>query len=170
MGGKNYSAEELENYYLGLIEKYNILSIEDPFAEEEFDSFAGFNADLSKPNFRNLQNSNERLVITDDLTTTNPKRLKTAIDKKSGNAILVKLNQIGTVTETLEVSRIASENNWKTVVSHRSGETLDNFIADLAVGINAWGIKSGAPAKPERLAKYDRLQEIYDNLPKLRLK
>ena len=166
VGGKNYSAEELENYYLGLIEKYNILSIEDPFAEEEFGSFANFTADLSKPNFQNSQNLNERLVITDDLTTTNPKRLKTAIDKKSGNAILVKLNQIGTVTETLEVARIASENNWKAVVSHRSGETLDNFIADLAVGINAWGIKSGAPAKPERLAKYDRLQEIYDNLTK----
>ncbi|MCL5004353.1 MAG: phosphopyruvate hydratase, partial [Patescibacteria group bacterium] len=90
-----------------------------------------------------------------------PKRLKIAVEKKSGNAILIKLNQIGTLTETLKVVKMAYENNWRAVVSHRSGETLDDFIADLAVGINAWGIKAGAPAKPERLAKYKRLLEIY---------
>jgi enolase len=100
------------------------------------------------------------LVIADDLTTTNPERLKIAIEKKSGNAILIKLNQIGTLTETLDVVRLAYENNWQAVVSHRSGETMDDFIADLAVGIGAWGLKSGAPYPPERMVKYEKILKI----------
>ncbi len=155
IGEKKYSAEELKEYYLKLIETYNILSIEDPFYEEDFSSFASLTADLL-----NLQYSEKKLIITDDLTTTNPERLKTAVDKKSGNAILIKPNQIGTLTETLKVVELAYQNNWQTVVSHRSGETMDDFIADLAVGIGAWGIKAGAPAKPERLAKYERILKI----------
>ena len=102
-------------------------------------------------------------MITDDLTVTNKERLKKSIETKSGNTILIKLTQIGTVSETLEVAALAYENNWKTIVSHRSGETLDDFIADLAVGIGAWGIKAGAPAKPERMAKYNRLLEIWQS-------
>lgn len=154
---KKYSAEELKEYYLKLIETYNIFSIEDSFNEEDFDNFADLLKLLSD---RIAKNNKEYLIITDDLTTTNPERLKTAIDKKSGNAILIKLNQIGTLTETLKVVQIAYKNNWQAIVSHRSGETMDDFIADLAVGISAWGIKAGAPAKPEHLAKYDRLLKI----------
>lgn len=159
--GKRYSACELKDYYLKLIDAYNILSIEDPFYEESFEDFAELLAALDKK---------DNLVITDDLTTTNSERLKTAINKKSGNAILIKLNQIGSLTETLKVIKLAyesptqncvgDENNWQAVVSHRSGETMDDFIADLAVGIGAWGLKAGAPAKPERLIKYERLMKI----------
>ncbi len=155
--GKKYSAEELKDYYLKLINAYNIISIEDPFYEEDFNEFAKLTQNLT-------QNKRETLVITDDLTTTNPERLKTAIEKKSGNAILIKLNQIGTLTETLSVVKMAYENDWQVVVSHRSGETMDDFIADLSVAINAWGIKAGAPAKPERLAKYNRILEIKNKL------
>lgn len=155
ISGKKYLPEELKDFYLRLIESYNILSIEDPFCEESFEDFAKLTQNLT-------QNRRETLIITDDLTTTNPDRLKTAIDKKSGNAILIKLNQIGTLTETLNVVKLAYENNWQVVVSHRSGETMDDFIADLAVGINAWGIKAGAPAKPERMAKYQRLLKIFN--------
>jgi len=153
INGRSYSTEELKNYYLKLIETYNILSIEDPFYEEDFDDFAKLTQNLT-------QNRREILVIADDLTTTNPERLKTAINKKSGNAVLIKPNQIGTLTETLNVVKLAYENNWQTVVSHRSGETMDDFIADLAVAVNAWGIKAGAPAAPERLVKYERILKI----------
>jgi len=155
VNGQKYSATELKKYYKGLIEKYDILSIEDPFAEESFEYFSELYKELK-------ESQKDTFVIADDLTTTNPKRLKIAIDGESGNVILIKPNQIGTLTETLEVVKMAYENNWKAVVSHRSGETMDDFIADLAVGINAYGIKSGAPAKPERLIKYDRLLEIYN--------
>lgn len=183
--GKRYSAEELKNFYLKLIETYDILSVEDPFHEEDFDSFASLATELcacppktssffcevgrgTDPEATQRSSDatgygtdrHEKLVITDDLTTTNPERLKTAVEKKAGNAILIKPNQIGTLTETLGVVNFAYQNKWQTVASHRSGETMDDFIADLAVGIGAWGIKAGAPAAPERMAKYERLMEI----------
>ncbi len=151
IAGEKYSAEELKELYLKLIETYNILSIEDPFNEESFNDFTALSHRIAAENF---------LIIADDLTATNPERLRIAIEKKSGNAILIKPNQIGTLTETLKVVELAYQNNWQTVVSHRSGETMDDFIADLAVGIGAWGIKAGAPAKPERLAKYERILKI----------
>ncbi len=157
VGGKKYSTEELKDLYLRLIETYNILSIEDPFYEESFDDFSELSRDLGVLPCVEVP---ECLVIADDLTTTNSERLKTAINKKSGNTILIKPNQIGTLTETLKVVKLAYENNWQAIVSHRSGETMDNFIADLAVGVGAWGIKAGAPAKPERLIKYERILEI----------
>ncbi len=150
---KRCSVEELKNLYLKLIEAYNILSIEDPFYEEDFESFAKLTQNIT-------QNRCQTLIITDDLTTTNPERLRTAINKKAGNAILIKPNQIGTLTETLKVVQLAYQNNWQAIVSHRSGETIDDFIADLTVGIGAWGIKAGAPAKPERITKYERILEI----------
>ena len=153
--GKECSTDELKDLYLRLIDAYRILSIEDPFYEEDFDSFAKLTHNLT-------QNRRETLIITDDLTTTNPERLKTAIAQKSGNAILIKPNQIGTLTETLKVVKMAYENNWQAIISHRSGETMDDFIADLAVGIGAWGIKAGAPAAPERLAKYERMLKILE--------
>lgn len=151
IGGKNYSAEELKIFYLKLIESYKILSIEDPFYEEAFDDFSILSHVIVPENVK---------VITDDLTTTNPERLQTAVDKKAGNTILIKPNQIGTLTETLKVVKMAYEANWQVVISHRSGETMDDFIADLAVAINAWGLKAGAPAAPERMVKYERIIKI----------
>lgn len=158
--GKKYSARELKNYYLDLIERYNILSIEDPFFEEAFNDFSSLASSLHCIVGSQFNVSNGKLVITDDLTTTNLRRLKNAVDKKSGNAILIKLNQIGSLIETLEVVKFAYQNGWQAIVSHRSGETLDDFIADLAIGVGAWGLKAGAPAKPERLAKYERVLRI----------
>lgn len=160
IGNKKYNAEELKEYYLKLIETYNILSIEDPFFEESFDEFNNLTIALHCASDRTPDVISERLVIADDLTTTNPKRLKIAVEKKSGNAILIKPNQIGTLTETLKVIKMAYENDWRAIISHRSGETLDDFIADLAVGVGAWGLKAGAPEKPERLAKYERILNI----------
>lgn len=156
IGGKLLSSSQLADYYKDLINRYEIISIEDPFFEDSFDDFSNF---LSL--FKDASNF---LVIADDLTVTNKERLTTAITKKSANAILIKLTQIGTVSEALEVVAFAYKNNWKAVVSHRSGETLDDFIADFAVGIGAWGIKAGAPAKPERMAKYYRLLEIWQEI------
>lgn len=148
---KNYSAEELKDFYLRIIKNYNIITLEDPFYEESFNDFT----ELTK-------NTPETLIITDDLTTTNPQRLQTAIDKKAGNAIIIKPDQIGTLTETLKVVQLAYQNNWQAIVSHRSRETMDDFIADLAVGINAWGLKAGAPAAPERMVKYERILKILE--------
>jgi len=141
---------ELEILYYNLAHRYELVSLEDPYHEEAFEDFALLHKELP-----------ELLVITDDLTTTNPLRLKKAIDKKSGNAILIKLNQIGTLSETLSVVELAYKSDWRAIVSHRSGETMDSFIADLAYAIGAWGLKSGAPGKPERMAKYNRLLDIW---------
>ena len=160
LDGKNYSAEELKSFYLKLIYAYKILSIEDPFYEESFDMFASLTSQINADG-KQINADKQILIITDDLTTTNPQRLQTAIDKKSGNAIIIKPDQIGTLTETLKVVRLAYQNNWQAIVSHRSGETMDDFIADLAIGIAAWGIKAGAPAAPERMTKYERLLKIY---------
>ena len=160
INGKNYSAEELKALYLKLIYAYKILSIEDPFYEESFDMFASLTSQINADG-KQINADKQILIITDDLTTTNPQGLQTAIDKKAGNAILIKPNQIGTLTETLNVVKLAYQNNWQAIVSHRSGETIDDFIADLAIGIAAWGIKAGAPAAPERMTKYERLLKIY---------
>ena len=151
--GKEYSAEELKKYYLELIDRYQLISLEDPFEEEDFDSFTKLR-----------EEAKDILIITDDLTTTNPERLKITIEKKAGNTILIKPNQIGTLTETLNVVRIAYENGWQAVVSHRSGETMDSFISDLAVGVGSWGLKAGAPGAPERLVKYERILEIREKI------
>ncbi|MCX6702321.1 MAG: phosphopyruvate hydratase [Candidatus Wolfebacteria bacterium] len=162
---KEYSADELREYYLKLAKKYKFISLEDPFDEESFDDFAAFTARINADNISINQqyqheSASEVLIIADDLTTTNPERLKTAIEKKAGNAILVKPNQVGTLSETIGVCRMAADAGWKTVVSHRSGETEDDFIADLAYGVGAWGMKAGAPATQYRLAKYERLLKI----------
>ncbi len=153
--GKKYFADELKEFYIRLISNYEILSIEDPFYEEDFSSFTSLTAAL-------VGLKKHQLAITDDLTTTNPERLQRAIKEKAGNAILIKPNQIGTLTETLEVIEMAYKNNWRCIVSHRSGETNDDFIADLSVAIGAWGLKAGPPniSKKERMAKYERIIEI----------
>ena len=146
--GKKYSPDELLSFYDLLINSFPIISIEDPFFEEDFSSFA------------KLLSQKKIGVVGDDLTVTNSARLKEAIAKNSIDAIIIKLNQIGTLTETLEAMELARENNINCIVSHRSGETTDDFIADLAYAFGCYGIKSGAPHGGERVAKYNRLLKI----------
>lgn len=148
--------------YIGLINDYPIMSLEDPFGEEDWQEWAEFYSEMNKQNA-----SNKKLILVgDDLFVTNPERLKKGIELKAANAILVKLNQIGTLTETMKVVEIARQAGYVIIVSHRSGETLDDYIADFAVGIGAQFIKTGAPndTHPERMAKYRRLLKIEEQL------
>ncbi len=153
--GKKISADQLLKMYLSLIKKFPIISIEDPFAEEDFESFAKLMAGQSSAK-----------IIGDDLTVTNSDRLATAIRMKSINGIIIKPNQIGTLTETMDVMRMAEFNKISCIVSHRSGETSDDFIADLAYAFGAFGLKAGAPNRGERVAKYNRLWEITNKVIK----
>lgn len=147
--GKSIGKDELLEMYKKLGASFDFLSIEDPFFEEDFDSFS------------RLQAAHKKIkIIGDDLTVTNPDRLKTAIAQKSIAGIIIKPNQIGTLTETLEVMDLARKNNIDCIVSHRSGETSDDFIADLAYAFGTFGLKAGAPNRGERVAKYNRLWEI----------
>ena len=148
--GKRLSAGELLDYYAGLLGKYPLESIEDPFQEEDFSSFAEFTGKFGG----NVQ------VVADDLTVSNPERLKECIERNAANALLLKINQVGTVTEAMEAKGMAEKAGMRVVVSHRSGETEDPFIADFAVGTEAGQIKAGAPARGERTAKYNRLLAI----------
>ena len=145
---------ELIDFYKDLTARYLLLILEDPLGEEEWQAWA----ELTK--FMGTQ----LLIVSDDLTATNKKRLEKAIQARAANAILTKPNQIGTITETLEVVKTAQDAKWKVVMSHRSGETNDDFIADLAVAVGADYVKFGAPARGERVAKYNRLLEIYNSL------
>lgn len=148
--GKSYTHADLINIYLELIRKYGLRSIEDPFSEDDAGCFAGF-----------LSLAPEgTLVVGDDLTVTNPRFLKDMIVAHAGNALIVKPNQIGTLSEVYDTVRLAHSAGWKTIVSHRSGETEDSFIADLAVGIGAYGLKAGAPSQHVRAVKYERLIAI----------
>lgn len=149
---KLITKEELLDMYINLIKEYPIISIEDPFEENDFESFNK----LTKQT--NIQ------IVGDDLFTTNKKRLEIGIENKAGNAILIKANQIGTITETLETIKLAKENNFKTIISHRSGETLDTFISDLAVGLSLGQIKTGSITRGERIAKYNRLLLIEEQI------
>ncbi len=146
--GKNFSSDELISYFEDLVRKYPIISLEDPLHDDDFKGFS------------EIRRRTGIQIVGDDLFVTNPKRLEKGIEQNSGNAILIKLNQIGTLSETLETIRIAKNNGYKTIISHRSGETADPFIADLAVGVNAGQIKTGAPARSERVSKYNRLLGI----------
>lgn len=141
------SANELVGYYSELCEKYPIVSIEDGLAEDDFEGWRA----LTKAMGSKIQ------LVGDDLFVTNTERLKIGIEKRVGNAVLVKPNQIGTLTETLNLIRMADKNGYKTVISHRSGESEDSFIADIAVAVNSGQIKTGAPTRSERVAKYNRL-------------
>jgi enolase len=153
----NFSGEELMNFYLKLSKKYPIEGIEDPFAQDDFESWQYLKS--------KIKNQKSKIwIIGDDLTVTNPKRIKLAKEKGLCNAIIVKINQIGTVTEAIEAVKLAKSFGWKIMVSHRSGETTDDFISDFAVGICADFIKSGAPARGERVAKYNRLLKIEEEL------
>jgi enolase len=149
-----FSGEELLNYYETLIKQYPIIGIEDPFAEDDWQSFQEITKKLG----------DKIIIIGDDLLVTNPEIIKEAEEKKACNNSLLKINQIGTISETIEAANLAKSFGWTRMVSHRSGETTDDFIADLAVGIGAEFIKAGAPARGERLAKYNRLLKIEEEI------
>lgn len=147
--------EELTEYYVSLAKEFPIVSIEDGFDQDDFESFALLKKRLS-------EEGTDCQVVGDDLTVTNPERIQQAIDHDSANALLLKINQIGTITESVSAARLAFDNDWRVMVSHRSGETEDSFIADLATGLGCGQIKLGAPVRGERTAKYNRLLELED--------
>ncbi|CAJ1183166.1 Enolase [Companilactobacillus paralimentarius] len=155
--GKKRSAEEMGTSYEGLLDKYPaIVSMEDPFGENDWDNFAKFTQ----------KNGNRVQIVTDDNVCTNPALFRKAIKKGMANSFLIKLNQIGTVSETMEAIRVARKNGYTTMMSHRSGETEDSFLADFTVAMHAEQLKSGAPARGERLAKYNQLLRIEEELGK----
>lgn len=148
------TAEELIEFYVQLNKDYQLFELEDGLREEDFDSWAKLMVELGT----------NTMIVGDDLLVTNKKRMEEAIKKKACNAVLVKPNQIGTISETVEVIKLAKANNWSVIVSHRSGETNDDFIADFAVGLGANYVKFGAPARGERIVKYNRLTLIEELL------
>lgn len=148
------TGEQLASLYEELINEYPIVSIEDPFAEDDWDAWVHFYAKVS----------DKIQIVGDDLTVTNPLRIKTAIEKKAANALLLKVNQIGSLTESINAANDSYNATWGVMVSHRSGETEDTFIADLAVGLRAGQIKTGAPARSERLAKLNQILRIEEEL------
>ncbi|OQY10435.1 MAG: phosphopyruvate hydratase [Marinitoga sp. 4572_148] len=152
--GKELTADEAMVYYEMLIDKYPIVSIEDPFDQEDWEAYAKFTDKAA----------NKVQIVGDDLYVTNVKRLQKGIDLKASNSILIKLNQIGSVTETLDTMELAMKSNMTNVVSHRSGESEDTFIADLAVAMNAGFIKTGSLSRSERIAKYNQLLRIEEEL------
>lgn len=147
--------EELTEYYLEIGQKYKILSFEDPFAEDDWEAHKKFTEMAEKIQF---------ITIGDDLFVTNPKRIKRGLDEKATNAVLIKVNQIGTIKETVEAINMTHNAGWSTAISHRSGETEDTFIADLAYACSSEFIKTGSMSRSERLAKYNRLLEIEQGL------
>ncbi|MFW6013816.1 MAG: phosphopyruvate hydratase [Nanoarchaeota archaeon] len=149
---KNYSPKQLKNYYLRLAQKYDIISIEDPFDQDDFDSYQLL---MDDANFQ---------VVGDDLLVTSVDRINIASEKNLCNALLLKVNQIGSVSEAMAASHVAMQNKWNVMVSHRSGETEDTFIADLAVALGCNEIKIGAPCRGERTAKFNRLLRIEEIL------
>ena len=148
------SNEEMIDYLVNLCNKYPIVSIEDGLAEEDWENWQILTEKLG----------NKIQLVGDDLFVTNMSRLKRGMEKKVANAILIKPNQIGTLTETLDTIQMAKENGYRTIISHRSGETEDTTIADIAVGINGMQIKTGAPCRTDRVAKYNRLLTIENEL------
>lgn len=154
IGEKSYSGGEMVDFYVNLCELYPIVSIEDGLAEDDWDSWM----EMTKKLGRKVQ------IVGDDLFVTNTKRIQKGIELQAANSVLIKLNQIGSVTETLNAIKMAQDEGWTAVVSHRSGETEDNFIADLVVGTSAGQIKTGAPARSDRNAKYNQLIRIEEEL------
>ena len=152
--GTKFTTEELINFWKGLVEKYPIISIEDPLHEEDWEGWQKITKELGE----SVQ------LVGDDLFVTNTERLKRGINEKCGNSILIKLNQIGTVSETLEAIQLAHRSGYTAISSHRSGETEDTTIADLAVALNTCQIKTGAPSRSERVSKYNRLLRIEEEL------
>lgn len=151
---KKYSSGQLIDFYKDLVKRYKIISIEDGMAEDDWEGWRQLNKELG----------GKIQIVGDDLLVTNVSRIEEAIKKKSCNSLLLKVNQTGTVTESIEAAKLAFKNKWNVIVSHRSGGTRDSFIADLVVGLNSGQSKFGAPARSERTAKYNRLLEIEDTL------
>lgn len=152
--GRKLNPDEMVDYYMEIIEDYpSLKTLEDPFDEDDFRSFS-----LLTKKTRGIQ------IVDDDLTVTNVNRLQQAIDTGAGNSLLLKVNQIGTLTEAIQAAELARSNGWGINISHRSGETEDTFIADLAVALGAERIKTGAPARGERTAKYNQLLRIEELL------
>ena len=152
--GKFLTSDQMITYYSDLVSNYPLVSIEDPLDEDDWSGWAKLTAELGEK----IQ------IVGDDLFVTNPERLAKGIKSKTANALLVKVNQIGTLTETIDAVNMAHENNYKSMMSHRSGETEDTTIADLAVALNCGQIKTGAPARSERVAKYNQLLRIEEEL------
>ncbi|KAE8743684.1 Enolase [Frankliniella occidentalis] len=146
------SGEKLTDLYMEFIKEFPMVSIEDPFDQDHWDAWTTITGKT------NIQ------IVGDDLTVTNPKRIQMAVDKKACNCLLLKVNQIGSVTESIQAHLLAKKNGWGTMVSHRSGETEDTFIADLVVGLSTGQIKTGAPCRSERLAKYNQILRIEEEL------
>lgn len=154
IGKKSFSGGEMVDFYVDLCKKYPIVSIEDGLAEDDWDSWVEMTKKLGT----------EVQIVGDDLFVTNTKRIQKGIELGAANSVLIKLNQIGSVTETLDAIKMAQDQGWTAVVSHRSGETEDSFIADLVVGTSAGQIKTGAPARSDRNAKYNQLLRIEEEL------
>ncbi|MDY3127118.1 MAG: phosphopyruvate hydratase, partial [Corynebacterium sp.] len=152
--GGEHTAEEMAQVYADLIEQYPIVSIEDPLQEDDWEGYTALTAAIG----------DKVQLVGDDFFVTNPERLQEGIDKKAANALLVKVNQIGTLTETFDAVELAHRNGYRTMMSHRSGETEDTTIADLAVALGCGQIKTGAPARSERVAKYNQLLRIEQEL------
>merc|ERR1712232_1466600 len=148
------TGDQLADYYQAWFKKYPFVSIEDPFDQDDWAAYSKFKSIVG----------DSMQIVGDDLLVTNPKRVKTALDKKACNALLLKVNQIGSITEALEAANMSLFAGWGVMVSHRSGETEDSFIADLVVGLRAGQIKTGAPCRSERLAKYNQLLRIEEEL------
>jgi enolase len=152
--GKVLSSDDLVEYWARLVATYPIVSIEDGMAEDDWDGWAALTAELGS----------KVQLVGDDLFVTNAARLAVGIERKVGNSVLVKVNQIGSLTETLETVELATRHRYTSVMSHRSGETEDSTIADLAVATNCGQIKTGAPARSDRVAKYNQLLRIEEQL------
>lgn len=153
-GSQVKSGDELAELYKEFIAEFPVISIEDPFDQDDWESYTKLTAAVGT----NVQ------IVGDDLLVTNPKRIQTAIEKKACNALLLKVNQIGTLTEAIRAAKLAQSQGWGVMVSHRAGETEDTFIADLVVGLRTGQIKTGAPCRSERLAKYNQLLRIEEEL------
>lgn len=147
--GASHTADELEATLRGIIRDFPILYVEDPFNEDKFADFARLNADAGT------------VIVGDDLTVTNAAFLQKAIDAKAVSGVIIKVNQVGTLTETFETMRLARSHGIHCIISHRSGETNDPFIADLAVATGAWAVKAGGPQRGERVAKYNRFLQLF---------
>jgi len=148
------TGEKLADLYRSYVKEFPVVSIEDPFDQDDWENYPKLTSSVQS----------EVQIVGDDLLVTNPKRIHTAIEKKAANALLLKVNQIGSVSESIKAAQIAHSAGWSVMVSHRSGETEDTFIADLVVGLNTGQIKTGAPCRSERLAKYNQLLRIEEEL------
>ncbi|MDD3574928.1 MAG: phosphopyruvate hydratase, partial [Methanospirillum sp.] len=152
--GKKFSSEEMAGYYQDLVSEYPVISIEDGLSEDDWSGWVAMTKAIG----------NRVQLVGDDLFVTNTKRISRGITEKAANAVLIKLNQIGTVTETISAVKMARDAGWNSMISHRSGETTDSFIADLSVSLGTGQIKTGAPCRGERVEKYNQLIRIHEEL------